>query len=78
MMDPDLILIIMKIIVLAFDLTSMQESSVHLFYPDVGAASLRLEFYFSKPLKETIEVFVLREKVVTTLIHETGSVTQLG
>ena len=64
--------------VLAFDLTSMQESNVHLYYPDVVAASLRLELYFSKPLTETIEVFVLGEKLVTTLIHETGTVTKHG
>ena len=64
--------------VLAFDLTSMQESNIHLYYPDVVAASLKLELYFSKPLTETIEVFVLGEKLVTTLIHETGTVTKHG
>ena len=39
---------------LFFDLTSMQESNEELYYPDIIAAGLRLELYFSENLKETV------------------------
>ena len=63
---------------LFFDLTSMQESNVVLYYPDIIAAGLRLELYFSENLKETVELMIIGEKLTTVLIKNTGEVTKHG
>ena len=56
---------------LFFDLTSMRESNVELYYPDI-IAGLRLELYFSENLKETVELMIIGEKLTTVLIKNTG------
>ena len=63
---------------LFFDLTSMQESNVELYYPDIVASGLRLELYFSDNLKETVELMITGEKLSTVLIKNTGEVTKHG
>ena len=45
-----------------FDLTSTQEANVQMYYPDVVAASLRLELYFEKQLDNTVEVIIILGK----------------
>ena len=56
----------------------MQEFNVELYYPDIIAAGLRLELYFSENLKETVELMIIGEKLTTVLIKNTGEVTKHG
>ena len=63
---------------LFFDLTSMQESNVELYYPDLVASGIRLELYFRENLKETVEVLVTGDKLSTILINNSGQVTKYG
>ena len=53
---------------LFFDFTSMQESNVEVYYPDLVASGIRLELYFRENLKETVEVLVTGDKLSTILI----------
>ena len=64
--------------VLVFDLTSTQESNVHMFYPDVVGAGLRLELYFSRNLINTVEVIVLGERLSTVFIDKNGAIAKNG
>ena len=59
-----------------FDLTSMQESNVELYYPDIDAFGLRLKLYFSDNLKETVELVITGEKLSTNLIKKTEEITK--
>ena len=61
-----------------FDLTSTQEASVLIYYPDVVAASLRLEWYFTSPLPSPTEVAVFRERLSTVFIDKTGTNVKNG
>ena len=61
-----------------FDLTSTQEANVQLYYPDVVAASLRLELFFQAALTETIEVIVLGERLSTIYLDKSGTVVKNG
>ena len=49
--------------VLVFDLTSMQDASEHLHYPEKFAEPLRLGLYFNSPPAKVIEVIVLGKHV---------------
>lgn len=64
--------------VLVFDLTSTQEANLQMYYPDVVAASLRLELYFSNAVEDTTEVIVLGERLSTIYIDHTGAVAKNG
>ena len=61
-----------------FDLTSTQEANVQIYYPDVVAASLRLELYFTSPLPSATEVAVFGERLSTIFIDKTGTVVKNG
>ena len=61
-----------------FDLTSTQEAIVEIYYPDVVAASLRLELYFTSPLPSATEVAVFGERLLTIFINKTGTVVKNG
>ena len=61
-----------------FDLTSTQEAKVQIYYPDVVAASLRLELYFTSPPRTAIEVAVFGERLSTIFIDKTGTVVENG
>ena len=61
-----------------FDLTSTQEANVQMYYPDVVAASLRLELFFQTALTETIEVIVLGERLSTIYLDKSGTVVKNG
>ena len=61
-----------------FDLTSTQEANVQMYYPDVVAASLRLELFFQTTLTETIEVIVLGERLSTIYLDKSGTVVKNG
>ena len=61
-----------------FDLTSTQEANVQIYYPDVIAASLRLELYFTSPLPSATEVAVFGERLSTIFIDKTGTVVKNG
>ena len=45
--------------VLVFNLTSMQDATVHCHYPELTGEPLRLELYFRSPLENVTEVIVL-------------------
>ena len=61
-----------------FDLTSTQETNVQIYYPDVFAASLRLEVYFISPLPSATQVAVFGERLSTIFIDKTGTVVKNG
>ena len=61
-----------------FELTSTQEANVQFFYPDVFAASLKLELYFSSPLSSATEVAVFRQRLLTIFIGKTATVKKKG
>ena len=64
--------------VLVFDLTSTQEAHIQMYYPDVVAASLRLELYFTAELAHTVEVLMLGERLSTVFIDRNGAVSKNG
>ena len=49
--------------VLVFDLTSMQDVTEYCHYPKLIGEPLGLELYFSSPLENVTEVFVLGERM---------------
>ena len=61
-----------------FDLTSTRETNVQIFYPDVVAASLRLELCFTSRVPSVTEVTVFGERLSTTFFHKTGTVVKNG
>ena len=67
-----------KHFVQVFDLTSTQESNDQIYYPDVVAASLRLELYFTSRLPSATEVAVFGERLSTIPIDKTGTVVKNG
>ena len=60
--------------VLVFDLTSMQDATEHCHYPELIGEPLRLELYFSSPLENVTEVFVLGERVSSVAVDKFGVV----
>ena len=48
--------------ILVFDLTSLQDASEQLHYPELSGESLRLEMFFQFPLEQVTEMIVLGEK----------------
>ena len=64
--------------VLVFDLTSTQEAHVQMMYPDVAAASIRLELTFSAALANTTELIVQGERLSTVYIDRERSVSKNG
>ena len=61
-----------------FDLNYTQEKNVHVYHPDVVAASLRLELYFTSPLPSATEVAVFGVRFSTIFIDKTGTVVKKG
>ena len=61
-----------------FDITSTQEAHVQIYYPDVVAAKLRLELYFTSPLPSVTEVAVFGERLSTIFIDKTGTLVKNG
>ena len=61
-----------------FDLTSTQEANVQIYYPDVVAASLTLELYFTSRLPSATEVTVFGERLSTFFIDRIGTVVKNG
>ncbi len=59
--------------VLVFDLTSMQDSTEHCHYPELIGEPLRLELYFSSPLGNVTEVFVLGERMSFVAVEKFGN-----
>ena len=49
--------------VLVIDLHSMQDATEHSHYPELILEPLRLELYFSSPIKIVREVILLRERM---------------
>ena len=64
--------------ILVFDLTSTRESNQEVFYPEVSGAGLRIELYFNKALTETVEVYILGEKLSTIYIDADRKVFKNG
>ena len=60
--------------VLVFDLTSMQDATEHCHYPELIGEPLRLELYFSSPLKNVTEVIVLGERMSCVAVDKFGVV----
>ena len=60
--------------VLVFDLTSMQDATEHCHYPELIGEPLRLELYFSSPLENITEVFVLGERMSSVVVDKFGVV----
>ena len=60
--------------VLVFDLTSMQDATDHFHYPDLSGEPLRVDLYFSSPLENVTEVFVLGERMSCVAVDKFGVV----
>ena len=60
--------------VLVFDLTSMQDATEHCHYTKLIGEPLRLELYFSSPLENITEVFVLGESMSSVAVDMFGVV----
>ena len=56
--------------VLVFDLTSTQDAIEHFKYPDLIGKPLRLELFFSSPLENAREVFVLGECMSSVAVEK--------
>ena len=61
-----------KHFVQVFDLTSTQKAKVHTYYPEVVAAKLILELYFTSPPPSAIKVAVFRERLSKIFIEKLG------
>ena len=61
-----------------FDLTATQEAIILIYYPDVAAAILRLELYFTSLLLPATEVAVIVERLLTVFVDKTGIVVKNG
>lgn len=64
--------------ILAFDLTSTQEANVQMFFPEVLAAPLRLELYFSEPIFSPLEILILGERLSTITVDRHRAVEKNG
>ena len=59
---------------LVFDLTSMQDVTEHFHYQELIGEPLRLELYFSSPLENVTEIFVLGERMSCVAVGKFGVV----
>ena len=57
-----------------FDLTSMQDATVHCHYPELTGEPLRLELYFSSPLENVTEVIAIGERISCVAVEKFGVV----
>ena len=62
--------------ILVFDLTSLQDASEHLHYPELSGESLRLEMFFQFPLEQVTEVITLGERLSNIQIDKFGTVAK--
>lgn len=62
--------------ILVFDLTSLQDATEHIHYPELTGESLRLEMFFREPLESVTEVIVLGERLSTVRIDQFGAVAK--
>ena len=62
--------------VLVFDMTSMQDATEHCHYPKLFGESLRLELYFSSPLENVTEVFLMGERMSSVAVDRFGVVAK--
>ena len=62
--------------ILVFDLTSLQDATEHLHYPELSVESLRLEMFFQFPLEQVTEVIVLGESLSNIHIDKLGTVAK--
>ena len=58
--------------ILVFDLTSMQDANAHCHYPELIGIPLILERYFSSPLENVTDVFVLGQRMSFVAVDEFG------
>ena len=56
--------------VLVFDLTSMRDATVQCHYPELIREPLKLELYFSSPLENVTEVFVLGQRISSVAVDK--------
>lgn len=64
--------------IMVFDLTSTQEASTEIYYPELVGSNIRIELYFDKATEESVEVLFLGEKLTTILIDNQGKVLKDG
>ena len=62
--------------ILVFDLTSLQDATEHIHYPELTGESIRLEMFFKTPLFYVTEVIVLGERLSTVRIDQFGAVAK--
>ena len=62
---------------LVFDLTSLQDASEQLHYPEPSGESLRLDMFFQFPLEQVTEVIVLGERLSNIQIDNIGTVAKM-
>ena len=60
--------------VLVFHLTSMQDVTDNCHYHELIGEPLRLELYFSSPLENVTDVFVLGERMSCVAVNKFGVV----
>ena len=61
---------------LLFDLASLQEAAENIHYPKFSCKNLRLDLLFESPLRDIIELIVLRERVSTVKIEQFRTVAE--
>ena len=59
---------------LVFDLTSMQDATVHCHYPELIGEPLRLELNFNEALESVTEVIILGERMSSVAVDKFGVV----
>ena len=60
--------------VLVFDLISMQDATEYCNYPELIGEPLRLGLYYSSPLENVTDVFVLGERMSCVAVDNFGLV----
>ena len=61
---------------LVFDLTSLQDASEHLHYPELSGENLGLEMFFQFSLEQVTEVIDLGERLSNIQIDKLGTVAK--
>ena len=62
--------------ILVFDLTSLQDCTEFIHYPELTGESLRVEMFFKTQLSSVTEVIILGERISTVRIDEHGAVAK--
>ena len=62
--------------ILVFDLTSLQDCTEFIHYPELTGESLRVEMFFKTQLPSVTEVIILGERISTVRIDEHGAVAK--